>query len=237
VKPNLALLAAALSALSACGGGGGSEAPPVANLQSAKMAAQVLSPTFAPATLTASDNGVTLTLSVDPVPQPAIAAVTCGGMSEPYTDTTTSFTASNWSVFFPDDEQAEFYSSDPYTPCGGLYASLGGVTQTYVVTSYTPPAMWTVGEAGQLATETNYSASGSWFPPSIVSITIGAQVSTDVISYQVTASSPDAVTLTLTDANSVNGTTTQVFSVTADGMMTLQSVTLATATQTITLTD
>jgi hypothetical protein len=237
MKSKAPFCVAVILGLSACGGGGGGGDPPVPNLKSAPLPAQVLSPAFSPATLTANDNGVTLTLSLSPLPQPAIPAVTCGGMADPYTDTTVSFTASNWSVFFPDDESVDFYTSTPYTPCGGISAQLGSITSAYSVTSYTPPANWTVGNAGQLATETNYSASGAWFPPSTVTITTGAQTSTDIISYQVASYSPSAVLLTITDQNSVNGTTTEVFAVAADGVMTLQSVTISNGGQTITLTD
>jgi hypothetical protein len=71
----------------------------------------------------------------------------------------------------------------------------------------------------------------------IVSITTGAQISTDIISYEVASYSPSAVLLTMTDQNSVNGTTMEVFTVAADGAMTLQSVSLSQGGQTITLTD
>lgn len=237
MKSTVPFCAAAILGFSACGGGGGGGDPPVPNLQSAAMAGQVLSPNFSPTTLTANDNGVMLTLSVSPLPQPATSKILCGGSADPYTDTTISFTASNWSVFFPDDESVDFYASTPYTPCGGLTAQLGNVTSTYSVTSYTPPANWTVGDAGQLATETNYSASGAWAPPTVETITTGAQTSTDIISYQVASYSPSAILLTITDQNSVNGTSSQVFTVTADGTMTLQSVSLTQSGQTITLTD
>jgi hypothetical protein len=237
MKSKVSFCAAAFVGLSACGGGGGGADPAAQNLQSAALAAQALSPAFPPASLTANDNGVALTLSMSPLPEPAVPAVTCGGTADPYTDTTINFTASNWSAFFPDDEQVDFYSSAPYVPCGGLTAQLGNITSTYAVTSYTPPANWTVGDAGQLATETNYSSSGTWLPPAVVSITKGAQTSTDVISYQVASYSASAVLLTMTDQNSVNGTTTEVFTVAADGAMTLQSVSLSQGAQTITLTD
>ncbi len=239
MKSRYLLAGAVALALTGCGGGGGAGDPAAQNLQSAALAAQVLSPAFPPANLTAGDNGVALTLAISPLPQPAISAITCGGMADPYTDTTTSFTASNWSIFFPDDEQVDFYTNAPYSPCGGLQAQLGNITSTYGVTSYTPPANWTVGDAGQLATETNYSASGVWMPlAAIVSITTGAQISTDIISYQVASYSPSAVLLTMTDQNSVNGTTAYVFTVAADGAMTLQSVSLSQGGgQTITLTD
>jgi hypothetical protein len=240
MKSKVPFCVAAILGLSACGGGGGGGAgdPAVPNMKSAALAGQVLSPNFSPVTLTANDNGVTLTLDLSPLPQPAASAILCGGSADPYTDTTVNFTSSNWSIFFPDDESVDFYTSTPYTPCGGFTAQLGNITSTYSVTSYTPPANWTAGDAGQLATETNYSATGTWLPPAVEIFTAtGPQTSTDVISYQVAAYSPSAVQVTLTDQNSVNGTATEVFTVTADGAMTLQSVSLSQGGQTITLMD
>jgi hypothetical protein len=206
-------------------------------MKSAALAGQVLSPNFSPTTLTANDNGVTLTLSLSPLPQPASPTITCGG-ADAYTDTDENFTSSNWSIFFV-GQSVDFYTSAPYVPCGGLAVDLGGnITSTYSVTSYTPPANWTAGDTGQLATETNYSASGTWLPPAVETLTAtGPQISTDVISYQVAPYSPSAVLLTITDQNSVNGTQANVFTVTADGAMTLQSVSLSQGGQTITLTD
>jgi hypothetical protein len=224
VKAKVGLCAAAILCLSACGGGGGGSDPPavpaVQKLQTAPLPAIVWDVAVMPtndASLTLTGGGLTAGITTNQcIGDPPGTGYFAGQLADCFlvnsyieqTANPLNGTGNFTSVYF---------LTAPYillgcSPCAG--------EQTITVSSWTPPAQFDVGASGQLAT-------------------LSATNPTDTIveTYAVTAYSPTAVLVTITETGQQPGDSeAESYTVDASGNEQMVSITVVANGQTVVFT-
>jgi hypothetical protein len=190
--------------LAACGGGGGgSSATAQQNLQSARAPSQPF--TVSSTTLMATDgngNSYSATFS-----QTAGGTAVFNGQNA--STGVIGLTISKNGVVVATEDSTAYYLTNPYSPLG-LSGTTNGIAWTALVTSYTAlPSMLTVGASGPLLSVTYYDGMMN---------NSGSLTET----YTVTADSPNALSLNVDGAGTINGvpeTETLTYSIASDGTL------------------